>query len=66
MLFPLPSTWKMIKDAPNHVSMNIIGLAQTSRERLEYDDVPIFLVVFKYSGSPTVQCDPTGIQVSTF
>ena len=45
MFFPSPSTWKMVEEAPNHVSMNMIGLAQTSREILEEGDVPILLVV---------------------
>ena len=45
MLFPSPSTWKMMKDAPNHVPMNMIGFDQTSREILEDGDVPVFLVV---------------------
>ena len=35
----------MVKDAPNHVPMNMIVLSQTSREILEDGDVPIFLVV---------------------
>ena len=34
-----------MKDAPNHVPMNIIGLSQTSREILEDGDVSILLVV---------------------
>ena len=45
MLFPSPSTWKMAKDAPNHVPMNMIGLDQTSRKILKDGDVPIFPVV---------------------
>ena len=45
MLFPSLSTWGMVKDAPNHFPMNMIGLAHTSREILEDFDVPIFLVV---------------------
>ena len=45
MFFPLPSTWKMLKYAPNHVPMNMIGLAQNSQEILEDGDVPIFPVV---------------------
>ena len=45
MFFPSPSTWKIVKDTPNHVPMNMIGLAQTSREILEDGDVPIFPVV---------------------
>ena len=34
-----------MKDDPNHVTMNIIGLAQTSREILKDSDVPILPVV---------------------
>ena len=45
MFFPLPSTRNMVKDAPNHVPMNMIGLAQTSREILKDGDIPIFPVV---------------------
>ena len=45
MFFPSPSTWKTVKDAANHVPMNMIGLAQTSREIIEDGDVPIFPVV---------------------
>ena len=35
----------MVKDAHNHIMMNMIGLAQTSREILKDGDVPIFPVV---------------------
>ena len=45
MLFPSTYTWKTVKDAPNHVPMNTIGLSHTSREILEYGDVPILLMV---------------------
>ena len=45
MFFPSPSTCKMVKDAHNHVMINIIGLSQTSRDILEDGDVPIFPVV---------------------
>ena len=34
-----------MKDSPNHVLMNMIGLAHTSREILKDGDVPIFPVV---------------------
>ena len=37
--------WKMVKDSPNDVPMNMIGLSQTSREILEGGDIPIFPVV---------------------
>ena len=65
MLFPSPSKWKMVKDAPNHIPMNMIGLAQTSREILEDGDVPIFPVVLS---TPDILyfCDSTGILLSTF
>ena len=59
----------MVKDAPNNVLMNMIGLDQTSHEILEGGDVPIFTVVL---GTPdSIQyslnnyCDITGILVST-
>ena len=45
MLFPSPSTWKIVKDAPNHVPMKMIGLDHTSRKILEDGYVPIFPVV---------------------
>ena len=45
MFFPSPSTWEMVKDAPNHVPMNMIVLAQTSREIIEDEYVPILPVV---------------------
>ena len=35
----------MVKDAPKHILMNTIGLAQTSRELLEDDDILISPVV---------------------
>ena len=34
-----------MKDAPNHITMNMIGSAQTARKIIEDGDVPIFLVV---------------------
>ena len=54
-----------MKDAPNHVPMNMIGLAQTSREILEDGDVPIFLVVLSTPDSLQFNCDRTGILLST-
>ena len=65
MFFPSTSTYKMVKDTPNHIPMNIIGLAQTSRKILEDDDVPIFLVVI---GTPDSLhfYDSTGIPLSAF
>ena len=35
----------MVKDAPNHILMNMIGSDQTSHKILEYGDVPILPVV---------------------
>ena len=35
----------MVKDAPNHILINMIGKAQTSREILEGGDILIFPVV---------------------
>ena len=45
MLFPSPFNWKMVKDAPNHVPMNMIGLTKTSCEIPEDSDVPILPAV---------------------
>ena len=45
MFFPSSSTLKMVKEAHNHVTMNMIGLSQTSREILEDGNLRIFLVV---------------------
>ena len=45
MFFPSLYTWNMLKDAPNHVPMNMIGLAHTSRKIIEDGDVLIFPVV---------------------
>ena len=45
MFFHSPSTWKMVKYAPNRILVNTIGLAHTSREILKDGDVPIFSVV---------------------
>ena len=66
MLFPSPSTWKMAKDSHNHVLMNMIGLAHTSREILEDGDVPILLVVLSTPDYLHFDYDCTGIPLSTF
>ena len=58
MFFPSHSTWKTMKDAPNHVPMNIIGLAQTSREILEDGDVPLFIVVLSTPDSLQSSLNP--------
>ena len=60
---------KMVKDAPNHVPMNMIGLSQTSRKILEDGDVPIFQVdlstPYPLQLSLNHHCDNTGISLST-
>ena len=70
MFFPLPSMWKMVKDATNHVPINMIGLAQTSCEIIEDGDVPILPVVLSTTDPLQLSlhhnCDRTSIQVSTF
>ena len=69
MLFPSPSTWKIVKDAPNNVMMNMIGLSHTSHEILDDVNVPIFSVAI--SNPDPLQlglrhhCDRTGIPLST-
>ena len=45
MILTSPPTWKMAKDSPNHLPMNVICLAQTSCKILEDGDVPILLAV---------------------
>ena len=69
MFFSSPSTRKMAKDAPNNITENTIGLAQTSREILE-DNILIFLVVLSTPDplwlSLNDHCDRTGIPLSTF
>ena len=66
MFFPSPSMCKMVKDAPNYVPMNMIGLAQTSRKILEEGDVLIFPVVLSTPDSLYFNYDRTGIPLSTF
>ena len=66
MFFPSPPTWKMVKEAHNHVPMNMIGLSQTSREILEGSDFPIFLVIISTTDSLQFNFDCTGIPLSTF
>ena len=51
MFFPSPSIWKMQKEYPNNVPMNMIGLSQTSCVILEEGDVRIFPVVLFNSDS---------------
>ena len=66
MLSPSPSTLNMLKDDLNHVTMDMIGLAQTSRKILEDSDVPIFQVVLITLDPLQFNCYRTGIPLSTF
>ena len=70
MFFPSLSTWNMVKDAPNHVPMNMIVLVHTSHEILEDGDVPIFQLVLSTPDPQQLSinhhCDRTGIPLSTF
>ena len=70
MFFPSTSTSKMAKDAPNHVPMNMIGLAQTSREIFKEGVVPILPVVLSTPDflplSLNHNGDCTGIPLSNF
>ena len=66
MFLPSPSTWKMVKDAPNYVAMNMIGLAQTSREIIEDGDISILPVVLSTPDSLQFNFDHTSIPLSTF
>ena len=66
MLFPSTSTWKMVKDAPNHVPTNMIGLSQTSRKILKDGDVLIFLVVLITPDPLQFNCDCAGTPLPTF
>ena len=67
---PSPFTWKMSKDSPNHVPMNMIDLSQTSQEILEDGDVQIFPVFLSNSDplhlSLNHHYDRTIIPLSTF
>ena len=56
----------MVKYAPNHIPMNMIGLNQTSREILKDGDVPISPVVLSASDSLQFNFDRNGILLSTF
>ena len=66
MFLPSPSTGNVLKDSPNHVAMNMIGLSQTSREILEDGDIPIFPVVLSTLYYLHFNCDHTSIPLSTF
>ena len=37
----LTSTWKIVKNPPNHIPMNMIGLDHTSREGTKDGDILI-------------------------
>ena len=53
------SMWKVEKDTPNHVTINMIGLAQTSGEILDNGDVPIppvFLITPDVKVYPKATC----------
>ena len=52
-----------MKDAPNHITMNMIGSAQTARKITEDSDVPIFLVV---SITPKASREPCFPSVSHY
>ena len=54
MFFSSPPMWKMVKGSPNHVSMKMIGLAQTSQDTQGHLCTNIS-GGSKYSGFPTVQ-----------
>ena len=60
----------MVKDAPNYVPMNMLGLDQTSHEIIEDVDVPIFPVVLStldyLQSSLNHYCDRSSISLSTF
>ena len=66
MFLPSPPMWKMVKDSPNHVPMNMIDLAQTSHEILKDGDVPILPVVLSTPDPLQFNCYRTGIPLSTF
>ena len=65
MFLPSPYTWNMVKYDPNYVPMNMIGLSQTSREKIEDSDVPILPVVISTMYSLQLNCDHTGTMLST-
>ena len=52
--------------APNNVPMSMIGLAQKSCKIIEDGDVPILPVVLSTPDSLQINCDCTGIPLSTF
>ena len=65
-VLPFTSTYNIVKDSPNHVTINMIGLAQTSCEIFEDADFPIFPVVLSIPDSLQFNCDRNGIPSSTF
>ena len=66
MFFPSPFTCKTVKDAPNHVPINVIGSAHTPRVILEYSDVSILPVALITPDSLQLNCDRTVISLFTF
>ena len=44
-VLPFTSTWKMVKDTPNHILKNMIGSSQISRKILKDSDIIMLLVV---------------------
>ena len=66
MFFPSTSTWKMATDNPNHIPMNMIGLAKTSREIIKDGDIPVLTVVLGTLDYLQFNCDRTSIMLSTF
>ena len=44
-VIPFTSTWKILKDAPNHIRMIMVGLAQISRDILKDGDIIIFPLI---------------------
>ena len=53
MLFPSPSTWKMVKYAPNKIPDNMIGYDQNPRKIHKDGYIPILLAVLI---TPTKYC----------
>ena len=44
-VIPFNSTWKVVKEAPNYIPIQMIGLTHSSREIIEDSDVLILPVV---------------------
>ena len=56
----------MVKDAPDHISMNMIGLSQTSSKILKDSDILIFpvIVITTKSFQPSVSTKPLLINIT--